>query len=113
VTALTQLFDRPLLLALALLLPALGAALVVTGVRRRRVRLARLGTPAMIARLAPAAALRASAWRRALRLGGALLFAGVAFAGPRWGARAWTSSSPSTPRSPCSRPTSGRAGSSA
>ncbi|MFL5577071.1 MAG: vWA domain-containing protein [Gemmatimonadaceae bacterium] len=84
-TALTQLFDRPLLLVLALLLPAVGGALVVAGARRRRVRLARLGTPAMIARLAPAASLAASGRLRALLLGGALLFAGVAFAGPRWG----------------------------
>ena len=84
-TALTAVFDHPLLLALAILLPAIGVALVVAGTRRRRARLARLGTPAMIARLAPAASLSGGSRRRAALLGGTLLFAGVAFAGPRWG----------------------------
>lgn len=73
---------------------ALGVAAVVAvatvwlvriGIRRRRVRLAALGTPSMIERLAPGALRRDSAWRP-VRLGLAALLAGLAFAGPRWGA---------------------------
>jgi hypothetical protein len=101
-------FDRPLLLALAVLLPALAAALVVVGVRRRRARLARFGRGPAVERLLPPGA-RAPAWPRALRLGGALLCAGVALAGPRWGlergvvrGEGSTSCSRSTRRTRCS-----------
>ncbi|HVE79436.1 MAG TPA: VWA domain-containing protein [Gemmatimonadaceae bacterium] len=78
-------FDQPLLLALSLLLPALAVALVVVGVRRRRARLARLGKGPAVDRLIPVSS-RAPAWPRAARLGAALAFAGLALAGPRWGA---------------------------
>jgi Ca-activated chloride channel family protein len=78
-------FDHPALLALALLLPILAVVLVVLGVRRRRARLARLGKGPAVERLIPVSS-RAPAWPRATRLGGALLFAGAALAGPRWGA---------------------------
>ena len=76
-------FQTPWLLALAVLLPAAAVALLLVGARRRRARLARLGTPEMIARLAPAASTARGAGLRAELLGGALLFAGAAFAGPR------------------------------
>lgn len=78
-------FDRPVLLALAIVLPLVAAMLVVLAARRRRARLARLGGGAAVERLLPPSA-RAPAWPRAVRLGVALLFAGVALAGPRWGA---------------------------
>ncbi|HWJ22024.1 MAG TPA: VWA domain-containing protein, partial [Gemmatimonadaceae bacterium] len=84
-TWLSDLFQQPWLLVLALLLPAAAVALLVVGARRRRARLARLGTPEMIARLAPSAPSARGSGTRAALLGGALLFAGVAFAGPRWG----------------------------
>lgn len=77
-------FDQPWLLVLAIVLPALLAALVITSVRRRRARLARLGTMEIVARLVPPAAVRPSAWR-ALPLSLAAACAAVAFAGPRWG----------------------------
>src|SRR5687768_12241396 len=80
----SSVFDRPLLLALALILPLLFGFLVVLGIRRRRVRLARLGGEAMVARLVPWAAL-GGPWWRAIRLGLAGALAAVALAGPRWG----------------------------
>ena len=46
----------PWALALAIVLPILSAWLVRWGLRARRDRLARLGTPSMIARLAPSLA---------------------------------------------------------
>ena len=49
----------PWLLALAVLLPAMAVALTLVAARRRRARLARLGTPALIARLVPPSATRA------------------------------------------------------
>ena len=77
-------FDRPYLLALAVILPVLLAFLVVAGMRRRRARLARLGGEAMVARLVPTAAL-GGPWGRVIRLGLAAALAAVALAGPRWG----------------------------
>ena len=74
----------PWLLALAVLLPALAVALTIIAARRRRARLARLGTPALVARLVPPSATRAP-WPRALMLGLATALAAIAFAGPRWG----------------------------
>ncbi|HVE80469.1 MAG TPA: VWA domain-containing protein, partial [Gemmatimonadaceae bacterium] len=76
-------FDRPLLLVLAAALPILIATALVLAHRRRRARLARLGSQPLVARLAPLPA-RTVTWR-ALRLGTAALLAGIAFAGPRWG----------------------------
>lgn len=83
-TALTF-FDYPWLLALALLLPVATVLLVVAGVRRRRVRLARLGSADMVRRLVPSLVLARPTWR-VVRLGLATLLAALALAGPRWGA---------------------------
>ena len=77
--------QHPWMIALAVVLPLLAVVLVVSSARKRRERLSRLGSPAMIARLAPAS-VTSSPWPRALRLSLAALFAAVAFAGPRWGA---------------------------
>jgi Ca-activated chloride channel homolog len=77
-------FDRPALLVLVVLLPALLGFLIVLGIRRRRVRLARLGGEAMVARLVPWATL-GGPWGRVVRLGLAASLATVALAGPRWG----------------------------
>ena len=53
--------DLPYLLALAVVLPVVFVFLVVGAYRRRRARLARLGTASMVARLVPPnAAVRAS-----------------------------------------------------
>ena len=75
----------PWLLALVAVLPVAAITLVVVSARKRRARLERLGSPEMVARLAPASAHR-SPWPRALRLALAAALAAVAFAGPRWGA---------------------------
>ncbi|HKG92720.1 MAG TPA: VWA domain-containing protein [Gemmatimonadaceae bacterium] len=80
----TPTFDYAPLLALALLLPVAAVILLLAWHRRRRARLSRLGTPEMIARLAPAAAARPVAWR-AVRLATAAALLGIAIAGPRWG----------------------------
>jgi Ca-activated chloride channel family protein len=80
----TTIFDRPWLLALAILLPLLLAYLIVVGIRRRRARLAKLGGEAMVARLVPWAALGGPGWRVA-RLALAGVLAAIAIAGPRWG----------------------------
>ena len=79
-----EIFDRPSLLALAVLLPAVLAYIVILGIRRRRARLAKLGGGPMVARLVPTGAIGTSRWR-AVRLGAAGAFAAVALAGPRWG----------------------------
>jgi Ca-activated chloride channel family protein len=80
----TAVFDRPWLLALAVVLPVLLGFLIVLGIRRRRARLARLGGEAMVARLVPWATL-GGPWGRVARLGTAAALAAVAIAGPRWG----------------------------
>ncbi|GAC1515148.1 MAG: hypothetical protein NVS1B4_04670 [Gemmatimonadaceae bacterium] len=78
------LFDRAAVLPMALVLPSVVIALTLYAASRRRIRLARFGNAAMIARLAPVGA--AGRWRwRAARLGGASLFGALALAGPRWG----------------------------
>jgi Ca-activated chloride channel homolog len=74
----------PWALTLAIVLPLATAWLVRWGVRARAQRLARLGTPAMIARLAPSIT-RGRTWTRVLRVTLATLLLGLAFAGPRWG----------------------------
>ena len=76
--------DQPLLLVLAVVLPIAVVVLVLVGYRRRRARLERLGSPAMITRLVPPNAVQPPGWRAA-RLALAAAFAGVAIAGPRWG----------------------------
>ena len=75
----------PWLLALVVILPVAAVVLVVASARKRRARLERLGTPEMVARLAPASASR-NPWPRALRLALAAALAAIAFVGPRWGA---------------------------
>ena len=74
----------PWALILAIVLPLVTAWLVRWGVRARTRRLARLGTPSMIARLAPSLTPH-RAWTRVLRAALATLLLGIAFAGPRWG----------------------------
>ncbi|MDP9266322.1 MAG: VWA domain-containing protein [Chloroflexota bacterium] len=71
------------------LLAAPGAALVVAALvlwsyRRRAQRLRRLASESLVARLVPPSSSRAP-WIRALLQGAAVLCAGIAFAGPRWG----------------------------
>jgi len=78
-------FELPLLLALAIALPVALVLLLIVAQRRRRARLARLGAPAMVARLVPTSALR-GVWPRVALLGPAALLLGVALAGPRGGA---------------------------
>ncbi|GLC26570.1 VWA domain-containing protein [Roseisolibacter agri] len=77
-------FQAPWLLPAALLLPALVVVLLTVWSRRRKVRAARLGEEALIARLAPDVADTRVRWR-IVRLGLAALLAGIALAGPRWG----------------------------
>jgi len=74
----------PWALPLAIVLPLLTAWLVAWGIRARRGRLARLGTPSMIARLAPSITQQRT-WSGATRAALATLLLGVALAGPRWG----------------------------
>lgn len=79
-----RVFDHAWMLPGALALAVVAALLIRAGAARRRARLARYGTDAAIARLAPADAAappRARAWR----LGFAALCLGLAVAGPRWG----------------------------
>jgi Ca-activated chloride channel family protein len=82
--AMNAVFDRPALLVLALVFPALFAFLVILARRRRRARLAKLGGEMMVARLVPLASL-GGPWGRVVRLGLAGVLAAVALAGPRWG----------------------------
>ena len=77
-------FDQPLLLVVAIVAPLVVIALVVSRQQRRRARLAKLGGPAIVARLVPNAS-RESGVARVILLGGAAVAAGVALAGPRWG----------------------------
>jgi Ca-activated chloride channel homolog len=77
-------FDRPWLLMVAVVAPILVLMLLATRERRRRVLLARLGSPALVRRLVPEGALRPARLRRLL-LPLAVLLAGIALAGPRWG----------------------------
>src|SRR5688572_7549315 len=74
----------PWALTLAIVLPILTGWLVSAGLRARAERLARLGTPSMIRRLAPSL-MSHRTWTRVLRAALASLPLGIAFAGPRWG----------------------------
>lgn len=78
-------FDYPWLLPLAVVLPVLVIMLLRYNHRRRFARLARLGTPDVVARLVPPNALRPPGWHVA-RFATAALGVGIAVAGPRWGA---------------------------
>ena len=73
----------PWALSLVVLLPVFTAWMVLHARRVHAKRLSHLGTPRMIARLAPAT-VRTSRWRP-VRLGLAVFFAAIALAGPRWG----------------------------
>ncbi|HEX6576177.1 MAG TPA: VWA domain-containing protein, partial [Gemmatimonadaceae bacterium] len=73
----------PWALSLALILPVAVAWMVKKARAVRARRLAHLGTPVMIARLAPQAGTRVGGQMARLTL--AALFFGIAFAGPRWG----------------------------
>jgi Ca-activated chloride channel family protein len=69
----------------ALMAPLFAAVVFWWQHRRRMARIASLGAEAAIARLAPIGVRRPPV-ARALRLGGALAFSLIGFAGPRWGA---------------------------
>jgi Ca-activated chloride channel family protein len=73
----------PWALSLVVVLPLATIWMVIQTRRVHAQRLSHLGTPEMIARLAPET-VRTSRWRP-VRLGLAVLFAAIAFAGPRWG----------------------------
>jgi Ca-activated chloride channel family protein len=73
----------PWALVLAVVLPVAITWLVIHARRVRAKRLAHLGTPAMIARLAPETVSGLEVASTALGL--AALFASIALAGPRWG----------------------------
>src|SRR6266513_544363 len=83
VTQYVRFIAWPWALALFILLPLATVWMVLYARRVHARRLSRLGTQEMIARLAPQTA-RVSRWRP-LRLALAVLFAAIAFAGPRWG----------------------------
>ncbi|HEX5576754.1 MAG TPA: VWA domain-containing protein [Gemmatimonadaceae bacterium] len=73
----------PWALPLVVILPVVTAWMVARARRSRARRLSHLGTPLMIARLAPTASV-VTRWH-SIRLALAALFLGIAFAGPRWG----------------------------
>ena len=73
----------PWALPLVVIIPAIIVWMIFKARRVRARRLAHLGTPLMIARLAPTAAVT-SRWQ-IVRLGLAGFFLALAFAGPRWG----------------------------
>lgn len=76
--------DVPWALIAAPPLALIIALLLLWSYRRRAKRLRRLASDTLITRLVPPSSTRAP-WVRALLQGGAVLCAGVAFAGPRWG----------------------------
>jgi len=73
----------PWAVPLVVVAPLLTAWMLYKARRVRERRLAHLGTPLMIARLAPAGS-HASRWQP-VRLAVAVLLMAIAFAGPRWG----------------------------
>ncbi|MGI9077094.1 MAG: VWA domain-containing protein, partial [Gemmatimonadaceae bacterium] len=76
--------EYPWALVLAPALALLIVMLMLLGARRRSRRLARMGDAEVVGRLVPPSAKRKPAVR-ALVLGLSAAFAGIAFAGPRWG----------------------------
>jgi len=76
--------DVPWALWAAPALALVVALLVLLSYRRRAHRLRKLATVELLARLVPPSATRVP-WQRALLQFGAVLCAGIAFAGPRWG----------------------------
>jgi Ca-activated chloride channel family protein len=77
-------FDIPWALVAAPVLAVAVAALLMVAFRKRRRRLAALGQEGIVARLIPVAATR-SPIPRIILLSLATIFAGIAYAGPRWG----------------------------
>lgn len=76
--------EMPYLVVLAIVLPIVFALLLRRAYRSRANRLERFGALDVVRRLLPTSALSGSGWR-AVRLGLASAFAGMALAGPRWG----------------------------
>ncbi len=76
-------FGWPFALPLIVVIPLLTAWMISRARRMRARRLSQLGTPLMIARLAPTARVT-SRWH-AIRLTLAALLLAIAFVGPRWG----------------------------
>lgn len=76
--------DVPWALWVAPVLAVVVALLVLWSYRQRARRLRRLASTELLARLVPPASTRAP-WVRALLQFAAVLCAGIAFAGPRWG----------------------------
>ena len=76
--------EMPLLLVLAVVLPAAFVWLLRRSRLQRQRRLARLGALDVVRRLVPAIAFSGGKWR-AFRLALATMLAGIAIAGPRWG----------------------------
>jgi Ca-activated chloride channel family protein len=83
-TMLLQFIQWPWALPLAIVLPLVTAWLVRWGLRARAQRLQRLGTPSMIARLAPSIKTD-HPWTRIARTALATLLLAIALTGPRWG----------------------------
>ena len=83
-----QLFARPWMLLVALLLSAAVAAVGWRTDARRRARLAQLGDLPVLERLVPRRTAGLPPRLRAVLLGTAALLLGIALAGPRWGERA-------------------------
>ena len=73
----------PFALPLVIVLPVITAWMIRRARRSRALRLSHLGTPLMIARLAPTATIT-SRWH-GMRLTIASLLIAIAFVGPRWG----------------------------
>ncbi|HEV7705244.1 MAG TPA: VWA domain-containing protein [Gemmatimonadaceae bacterium] len=76
--------DVPWALWAAPALAVVVALLVLWSYRRRAYRLRKLATTELLPRLIPPASTRAP-WQRAILQFAAVLCAGIAFAGPRWG----------------------------
>jgi Ca-activated chloride channel family protein len=76
--------DAPAIAVGGLVCAGLAVAAVLLGARTRDSRLARLGTPGLLARILPWRG-EESARGRALRLGLIVALTGLALAGPRWG----------------------------
>ena len=76
--------ELPYLLPLAVVLPVAFALMLRRARASREQRLKNFGALDVVRRLIPASALSGSGWR-AVRLGLAAAFAGIAIAGPRWG----------------------------